>query len=125
MSEKKITLTIRLIKSFEYRTFKNVILHDVDITTMTCGKLKEDIIQKIHSTSGYKPYLNVKFDTLKLYFKHFGAKTSNLIVNLDHDDWFLDDSKTLEESGIENEAEISFFNRADYDKFKANPEIKW
>jgi len=76
---------------------------------------------------------------------------------LDHDDWFLDDNKTLAESGVgkknlftyiymltvfiivvinifyyiflkivlENETEISLFNRADYDKFKANPEVKW
>lgn len=27
-------------------------------------------------------------------------QTSNLIVNLDHDDWFLDDNKTLAESGV-------------------------
>jgi len=45
MSDGKITLTVRLIKSFEYRTFKNVILHDVDPTTMTCGQLKENVLQ--------------------------------------------------------------------------------
>jgi len=45
MSEGKITITVRLIKSFEYRTFKNLILHDVDPTTMTCGQLKELAIQ--------------------------------------------------------------------------------
>lgn len=38
-------LTIRVIKSFEYRTTKNVILHHVDLTSLTVGALKE-LVQK-------------------------------------------------------------------------------
>ncbi len=34
------TLTIRLIKSFEYRTVKNLILNQVNVTTCTVGQLK-------------------------------------------------------------------------------------
>jgi len=45
MSEEKITITVRLIKSFEYRNFKNLILHDINPETMTCGQLKELALQ--------------------------------------------------------------------------------
>lgn len=34
-------LTVRCIKSFEYRTCKNLILHNVNLEVMTVGELKE------------------------------------------------------------------------------------
>lgn len=36
-------ITIRIIKSFEFRTTKNVILHHCDLTTTTVGALKEQV----------------------------------------------------------------------------------
>jgi hypothetical protein len=40
-------------------------------------------------------------DTLKLYTKAHGSKTTNLIINLDHDEWILDDPEaTLTSLGI-------------------------
>lgn len=35
------TLTIRVIKSFEYRTMKPLVLKDLDLTTLTVGELLE------------------------------------------------------------------------------------
>lgn len=35
------TLTIRIIKSFPFRTTKNLVLKDVDLTTMTVGQLMD------------------------------------------------------------------------------------
>lgn len=35
------TLTLRIVKSFEYRTEKSLILHDVNLETTTVGRLKE------------------------------------------------------------------------------------
>ena len=35
------TLTIRVIKSFEFRTEKSLVLHDVNLETVTVGGLKE------------------------------------------------------------------------------------
>lgn len=86
-------------------------------------------------------------DCLKLYTKAHGSKTTNLIINLDHDDWILDDdSVTLVSVGMgvstfsnqnltagisntrllpENETELSFFNRELYEAFKLNPVQKW
>lgn len=35
------TLTVRIIKSFTYRTEKSLVLHDVNLLTTTVGQLKE------------------------------------------------------------------------------------
>ena len=70
------------------------------------------------------------------------VQTSNLIINLEHDDWILDDdSRTLADlsfgvfkysknqhlhhshHGLENETEVSLFNRELYETFKANPTV--
>jgi len=120
------TITVRVIKSFEYRTEKSVVLHDVNLETTTVGELKDKVRNAIKTQTGWKPYRNVDLDTLKLYTKAHGSKTVNLIINIEHDDWiFGDDAALLSDLGIENETELSFFNRKLYDDFKANPETKW
>lgn len=35
------TITVRVIKSFPFRTCKNLVLRDLDLTTMTVGQLIE------------------------------------------------------------------------------------
>jgi len=83
-------------------------------------------VSAILTQAGWKPYLNVVLDTVKLYTKAHGAKTTNLIINLDHDEWVLDDdSKSLADYGFENETEVSFFNRELYEQFKTNPQTSW
>ncbi|EPS97363.1 hypothetical protein FOMPIDRAFT_1032052 [Fomitopsis schrenkii] len=120
------TLTVRIIKSFEYRTEKSLVLHKINLETTTPTQLKEIARQAIKTQPGWKPYRNLVLDTLKLYTKAHGAKTTNLIINLDHDDWILsDDSKTLADYGCENETEVSFFNHEMYEQFKLHPETKW
>ncbi|GAA96065.1 hypothetical protein E5Q_02726 [Mixia osmundae IAM 14324] len=120
------TLTIRVIKSFAYRSTKNLILHHVDLTSTTVGQLKARVILDIQTAPGFKPYRNAKLDTLKLYTKAHGAKTTNLIINMDNDEWILDDDgATLATMGLENETEVSFFGREDYEAFKKDPETKW
>ncbi|KAF8942211.1 hypothetical protein BGZ52_012755, partial [Haplosporangium bisporale] len=85
-----------------YRTSKNLILHNVDLTSTTVAQLRQSIIEKVKVTAGFKPYQNVVFDTLKLYTKAHGAKTMNLIINMDHDeDWILNnDDDILASKGI-------------------------
>ncbi|EJU05620.1 hypothetical protein DACRYDRAFT_20056 [Dacryopinax primogenitus] len=120
------TLTVRVIKSFEFRTEKSLVLRDYNLETETVGSLKERVIHDIHTLPGWKPYRTAQPDTLKLYTKAHGAKTTNLIINLDHDEWLLtDDSVTLASCGLENESEVSFFNRELYEQFKSHPETKW
>ena len=71
-------------------------------------------------------------------------QTSNLIINLDHEEFMLDNNDAcLADLGIgiiifnsrhicrihdrawltENETEVSFFNQAAYEAFKRNPEV--
>jgi hypothetical protein len=120
------TLTLRIIKSFEYRTERSLVLHNINLETTTVGELKTIARQAVQTQPGWKPYRNVVFDTMKLYTKAHGAKTTNLIINLDHEEWILeDDSNTLAELGFENETEVSMFNRELYDEFKLNPETRW
>jgi hypothetical protein len=64
-------------------------------------------------------------DSMKMYVHAHGSKTSNLVINLEPTDVFFRDEETLEELGVENETEISFFNLKAYLDYKANPETKW
>ncbi|KDN46972.1 hypothetical protein K437DRAFT_294168 [Tilletiaria anomala UBC 951] len=121
-------ITIRVIKSFEYRTMKALVLKAVDLTTMTVGELKQRCRQEITATPAFKAFRSSvnSLDTIKVYTRAHGSKTTNLIINLDHPEWILDDnSKTLEAYGFENEAEASFFNRDAYEAFLKHPETKW
>ncbi|GAA5845489.1 hypothetical protein JCM9279_003052 [Rhodotorula babjevae] len=119
-------LTIRIIKSFTYRTTKNLLLPHVDCTTTTVGQLKDLCREQVKTATGFRPFRTVELDTLKLYTTAHGHKTTNLIINLESDDdILLDDSATLASVGIEHEGEISFFNGKLYEEFKNDPEQKW
>ncbi|KAG6833209.1 hypothetical protein H0H87_010272 [Tephrocybe sp. NHM501043] len=134
------TLTVRIIKSFQYRTERSLVLHNIDLEHTTVADLKYTAHNAVQNQPGWKPYRTVALDTLKLYTKAHGAKacrillfqssnaypsqTTNLIINLDHDDWILDeDNKTLADCGFENETEVSFFNRELYEQFKLDPTV--
>ncbi|KAG6861750.1 hypothetical protein C0995_012755 [Termitomyces sp. Mi166 len=136
------TLTVRIIKSFQYRTERSLVLHELNLETTTVADLKNIARNAVLTHPGWKPYRSVTLDTLKLYTKAHGAKTTNLIINLDHDDWILDnDNKTLADCGfgvssalrvsssfiavVENETEVSFFNSELYEQFKLNPTTSW
>ncbi|RKP36846.1 hypothetical protein BJ085DRAFT_15809 [Dimargaris cristalligena] len=122
----KGVVTVRLIKSFEYRTFKNVVLKNIDFAQTTVGDLKKQIQHETATGTGMRPFRTVEYDTLKIYTKAHGSKTNNLIVNLDRDDWVLkNDADMLDYCGIANETELSYFNRAAFEEFKKNPEVKW
>lgn len=70
------TLTVRIIKSFQFRTERSLVLHDINLDTTTVGQLKDTARQgkmssqvlnypyQLHwlavlSLSGWKPYRNV------------------------------------------------------------------
>jgi len=119
-----ITVTVRLIKSFEYKNVKNMIMHDIDLN-MSLTHLRGIVLGKIQSEATYLPLRKNNFDTFKIFYKAHGNKPNNLTINLDHDELILGDNKTLLENGVEHETEISFFNLADYKHFQANPVTKW
>lgn len=81
---------------------------------------------EIKTRPGWKVYKGLTLDTLKLYTHAHGSKTTNLIINLDHEDWIMDDeSAVLMDLGIQNETELSLFKREDYEAFRADPTEKW
>ncbi len=139
------TLTIRIIKSFEYRTVKSVVLHNVDLSSITPKQLFEKVmlglslpyivylsliffLQEIQNNSAFKPFRNKQYDSLKIYTKAHGMKSQNLVINLETDDDFLDiadDTKCLKDFGIEHEHEFSVFVKSEYEQYKQDPSIKW
>ncbi|CAN6622728.1 altered inheritance rate of mitochondria protein 29 [Trichomonascus vanleenenianus] len=122
-------ITVRVIKSFPYRTIKNHVFKNVDLHKVTAGELRDMIKEVIKTQGAFRAFRNniADLDTIKIYTKAHGSKTMSLVVNMENDDeWILaDDSKTLAEYGVENETELSIFNRAAYEEFKKNPEEKW
>lgn len=140
-------ITVRIIKSFEYRSMKAYVIKSIDLTTTTIAQLEEQCRKEVVSNSAFRAFRSYadKLDTLKLYTRAHGAKTTNLIINLDHPDWVLEDhnlpalikgavkegeiktraNTTLAEIGVENETELSFFNKEAYEAFLANPNTKW
>ncbi|KAK0546074.1 hypothetical protein OC845_004780 [Tilletia horrida] len=123
-----VVLTVRVIKSFEFRSMKHLVLKSVDCTKETVGSLKERCRKEVAAQPAFKPFRSFapKLDTLKLYTRAHGAKTTNLIINLDHPEWIFDDEdKTLADLGIENETELSLFHRPDYEAFLADPQVRW
>ncbi|KAJ7498258.1 hypothetical protein B0H11DRAFT_1618234, partial [Mycena galericulata] len=99
----------------------------INLESTTVGQLKDIARTAVTNQPGWKPYRNVVlgasiWHTMKLYTQAHGAKTTNLIINLDHDEWMLnDDNQVLANLGFENETEVSFFNKELYEQFKANP----
>lgn len=120
------TITIRVIKSFPYRIVKNLVLQHVDLGTITVIDLTKQVKDAIQTQPGWKVYKGCELDTFKLYTHAHGSKTTNLIINLDHDDWVFKDTKaTLASLNVEHESEVSFFNYSAYLAFLADPTEKW
>lgn len=46
------TLTIRVIKSFTFRTERSLVLHDVNLEKTSVGQLKERVREGMHTHSG-------------------------------------------------------------------------
>eukprot|EP00871_Galdieria_phlegrea_P001792 jgi/Galph1/2613/GphlegSOOS_G1323.1 len=115
MSKTKIVLSVRLVKSFEYRTIKYIVLKDVSLHT-TGKELKERIKTSKPRRSYARPIILRQVPL---------TKNSLLVINFDHEDWIIGDNDTLESKRVANEAEISFFNCEQYEKFKQHPDVKW
>ena len=121
----KVTIVVRLIRSFEYRNVMNMVVHDFD-TSKTTEELMDFILKEIQKESKYLTHRKKIYDTLKLYTKAHSMKSQHLVINFAEDETkILINGKTLEEQGIENETELSCFNLEEYIAFKKNPEMKW
>ncbi|XP_038645755.1 UPF0538 protein C2orf76 homolog isoform X2 [Scyliorhinus canicula] len=109
MSSEKVTITVRLVRSFEHRNFRPVVYHDVNVNQSVKEFLK--FLQN---------------DALKIIHQAHGAKSNDLVVSLDNDDQLmLKEASTLKEAGVAHETEMAFFKREDYETFKKNPVAIW
>ncbi|XP_067891238.1 UPF0538 protein C2orf76 homolog isoform X4 [Heterodontus francisci] len=74
MSSEKVTITVRLVRSFEHRNFKPVVYHDVNVDQSVkefLNFLQNDILSKPGLPPPYKKYT---YDTLKIIHQAHGAK---------------------------------------------------
>lgn len=123
-----VTVTVRLVRSFEFNNVKPVVLHDVDLSLKTEEFLKF-LLEEVPNRSGLPPpFKKFQYDTLKISHKAHGTKSGCLTIGTEGDDkLILMHGRTLKESGIENETEISLFKMMDYIEFKksSSTEVKW
>uniref|UniRef100_A0A7N5KTE7 CB076 protein n=2 Tax=Ailuropoda melanoleuca TaxID=9646 RepID=A0A7N5KTE7_AILME len=126
MASKGVTITVRLIRSFEHRNFRPVVYHGVNLDQTTKEFilfLKQDIPLR---TSLPPPFRNYKYDKLKIVHQAHRAKSNELVLSLEDDDTLmLEEDSTLRTAGIAHETEIAFFCEEDYKNYKANPISSW
>ncbi|KAK3869157.1 hypothetical protein Pcinc_025520 [Petrolisthes cinctipes] len=121
-----VTVTVRLIRSFEHRNIRNLVLRDVDVEIST-QNFMELIRERIKQTSSLPPpFINFGFDTLKIETQAHGFKTNDPVINRDNDETLiLKPEQRLKDCGVKHETEISFFRMEDYLRYKENPELVW
>lgn len=123
-----VTVTIRLVRSFEYNNVRPIVLHDVDLSMKTEDFLKF-VKEQVKVQSGLPPpFKNFQYDTFKISHQAHGTKSGCLSMGIEDDAKLIFiHGQTLKESGVYNETEISLFKMMDYLAFKksANQEVKW
>ncbi|XP_069110898.1 UPF0538 protein C2orf76 homolog [Argopecten irradians] len=119
-------LTVRLIRSFEYRNIKPLVFQNVDFS-QTVETFMQTVDNDLKTKPGIPPpFRTFKYDTMKILHQAHGSKTSDPCINTDQDEkLILSPSDTLHDSGIKHETELSYFKREDYEKYKADPKLTW
>ncbi|XP_032267893.1 UPF0538 protein C2orf76 homolog isoform X3 [Phoca vitulina] len=101
MASKEVTITVRLIRSFEHRNFQPIVYHGVNLDQTTkefIVFLKQDIPLR---TNLPPPFRNYKYDKLKIVHQAHKAKTNELVLSLEDDDTLiLEEDSTLRAGGI-------------------------
>ncbi|XP_076326947.1 UPF0538 protein C2orf76 homolog isoform X1 [Tachypleus tridentatus] len=121
-----IIVTVRLIRSFEHHNVRPVVFKNID-PNQTVSSFKNTVLTDIKKRTGLPPPVkNYDYDTLKIQHQAHGAKSNDPIINTERDEeLILQDHRTLAESNVRTETELSFFKRMDYIKYKENPHLSW
>jgi len=117
-TESSVTLSIRLIRSFEHRNLRFFPLQQVNLNWNTEELMTaiKDRIQK--STNLPPPFKKYDFDTLKIEHQAHGAKTNDPVMNCDNDDLLiLKPGQTLSLCNIKSETEVAVFKMTDYQAY--------
>ncbi|XP_011403543.1 PREDICTED: UPF0538 protein C2orf76 homolog [Amphimedon queenslandica] len=120
-----LTITIRLIRSFEHRNIRYIVLKDVD-PSLTIQDLMDQINKDLQSSHILPvPFRKHQFNCMKINSYAHGHKSNDTAITLGRNEWILDPSKTILESNIRNETEISYFNKSDYERYESHPQLLW
>nr|XP_011757983.1 UPF0538 protein C2orf76 homolog isoform X4 [Macaca nemestrina] len=102
MAPEEVTITVRLIRSFEHCNFKPIVYHGVNLDQTVKEFiifLKQDVPLR---TSLPPPFRNYKYDTLKIIHQAHKSKTNELVLSLEDDDrLLLKEDSTLKAAGID------------------------
>ncbi|KAG5338646.1 hypothetical protein C0989_006698 [Termitomyces sp. Mn162] len=60
------TLTVRIIKSFQFRTERSLVLHELNLESTTVADLKNIARNAVLTKPGWKPYRSVVLDSVFL-----------------------------------------------------------
>ena len=122
------TITVRLIKSFEYKNFRNVVLHAVDLGVLTLADVEAQVWARVEANAVLsRLFARGSLDTFKLYYRPHQAKTNNPIINVGGDETLVlcNYAQPLAAAGVQDQGEVSFFNWAAYEAYVADPQSKW
>ncbi|UJR22539.1 hypothetical protein I4U23_025588 [Adineta vaga] len=124
-NENTMILSVRLVRSFEHRNIRNIILRSIDSSgQMTGSELKQRILTMLPNEKLPPPFKTFAFDTLKIEHYPHQAKSNDVTVRRDGDDRFIiEDDKRLCDYNVVNGTEIAFFKRSDYEIYKKNPDL--
>ncbi|MEE6524043.1 hypothetical protein FKM82_023242, partial [Ascaphus truei] len=101
MSSQDVTVTVRLVRSFEHRNFRPVVYHGVNLDQTVrefLAHVKNDITVRAGLPPPFKKYT---YDTMKIIHQAHGSKTNELVVSLEDDSTLiLQDDSSLREAGV-------------------------
>ncbi|CAL8240840.1 unnamed protein product [Merluccius merluccius] len=122
----EVVVTVRLVRSFEHRNFRPIVIRAVDLDQTVdefISRVKTDVATR---DSLPPPFRNFGYDTMKIIHQAHGFKTNELVMSLEDDDTLiLPPASTLAAAGVANETEMAFFSGKDYGLYKANPHAVW
>lgn len=122
------TVTVRLIKSFQYKNYRNIVFHGLDLTAINLTQLAEMVAQRISGNAVLSRLFPAGFlDTFKFYYQPHSAKTNNPIINVGEDEKLVlvDWVKPLSQLEFVHECEVSYFNWAAYEEYTKDPKALW
>ncbi|XP_071976317.1 UPF0538 protein C2orf76 homolog isoform X1 [Engystomops pustulosus] len=94
-----VTITVRLVRSFEHRNFRPVVYHGVCLDQTVQEFLKfvlKDVAQRDDLPP---PFRRHTYDTMKIIHQAHGSKSNNLVVSLENDETLiLRSEQTLQEA---------------------------
>lgn len=119
------TVTVGLVRSFQHRTVKHLVLKDINVndnTDVFMSNLKTKLLKE---TSIPPPFRNFSYNTLKIEHQAHGAKTNDPLINRGDDSLILNPTLSLAENGVKNETVLLCFKKEDYDNYKKDPTLIW